>query len=61
MFRVEGEDQGYHLHIGSYSGTAGDSLGTDNGLKFTTRDRDNDEYPNGGNCAQLTKGAWWFS
>ena len=60
MFRVEGEDQGYRLHIGGYSGTAGDSMGDDNGMKFTTRDRDNDKYPNGRSCAQLTKGAWWF-
>ena len=57
--RVEGEDQAYKLHIGGYRGTAGDSMTRDglagnNGMKFTTRDRDNDN----GHCA---KGGWWFN
>ena len=58
-FRVEGEDQGYKLHIGGYTGTAGDSMEYHNGMKFSTRDRDNDEL--GGSCAQEQKGAWWFN
>ena len=60
--RVEGEDQGYRLHIGGYRGTAGDSLArspANNGMKFTTRDRDNDKWS--GNCAQGFKGGWWFN
>ena len=62
--RVEAEDQGYRLHIGGYSGTAGDSMvvsgwGMLNGMKFTTKDRDNDESTS--SCAQQYKGAWWFS
>ena len=61
--RVEGEDQGYKLHIGGYTGTAGDSMtvvGGNNGMKFSTRDRDNDKWD--ANCAQLyTAGGWWFN
>ena len=62
--RVEAEDQGYRLHIGGYSGTAGDSMvvsgwGMLNGMKFTTKDRDNDESTS--SCAQQYRGAWWFS
>ena len=29
-----------------------------NGMRFTTRDRDNDVY--GGSCAQEFSGAWWY-
>ena len=57
-FRVEGEDQGYELHIGGYRGDAGDSLTSHNGLKFSTQDKDNDKYS--GNCALAWKGGWWF-
>ena len=59
MCRVEAEDQGYRLHIGGYSGTAGDSMANHNGMKFSTQDRDNDKYSK--NCAQSYKGAWWFN
>ena len=62
--RVEAEDQGYRLHISGYSGTAGDSMtrsdsGNLNGMKFSTRDRDNDKW--GSICAQSYKGGWWFN
>ena len=62
--RVEAEDQGYLLHISGYSGTAGDSMtasgaGNLNGMKFSTWDRDNDNWSS--NCAQKYKGGWWFN
>ena len=57
-YRVEDEDQGYRLHISGYSGTAGDGLDYHNGMKFSTRDRDNDKSSR--NCAQDNKGGWWF-
>ena len=65
--RIEGEDQAYLLHIGEYSGTAGDSMimtgsygySNANGMKFTTWDRDNDKAS--GHCAQQWKGGWWFN
>ena len=40
------------------TGTAGDSLGYNNGMKFTTQDVDNDRAS--GDCAQYYHGAWWF-
>ena len=48
----------YTLVIGSYTGTAGDSLSFNNMMKFSTKDRDNDV--DGGNCASRHSGAWWF-
>ena len=41
-----------------FTGTAGDCLSWHNGMKFSTRDVDND--PNTGSCAQKYHGAWWF-
>ena len=38
---------------------AGDSLSGHAGHAFSTKDRDNDVH--GSSCAQLFKGAWWYT
>ena len=48
----------YVLTVGGYSGTAGDSLGGVSGMKFSTKDNDNDVSSS--HCAQRYQGAWWF-
>ena len=58
-FEVGNEASGYVLNIGSYSGNAGDSFTFQNGMKFSTRDKEQDTNPL--NCAVLYKGAWWYS
>ena len=58
-FGVGGEQSLYQLSVGSYSGSAGDSLAYHNSMKFSTKDRDNDQY-SGGNCAVSQTGAWWY-
>ncbi|XP_078355420.1 ryncolin-1-like [Oculina patagonica] len=59
MFAVAGEGTKYQLRLGTYSGTAGDSLSYHRGASFSTKDQDNDTKPSG-NCAVRYKGAWWF-
>ena len=57
-FRVGDGGDKYRLSVGSYSGTAGDSLVYHNRMYFTTKDRDNDWDSR--NCAQSYTGAWWY-
>ncbi len=57
-FRIGNESTQFQLSIGTYSGTAGDSLDYHNGAKFSTKDRDNDTGSD--NCAQDRGGAWWY-
>ncbi|XP_078661438.1 fibrinogen C domain-containing protein 1-like, partial [Branchiostoma floridae x Branchiostoma belcheri] len=58
-FVISPESQNYKLEIGTYSGTAGESLKYHDGKPFSTKDRDNDEYSS--SCAQKYKGAWWYN
>ena len=57
-FSVGDEQTQYRLQVGSYSGTASDSLIYHNNMHFTTKDRDNDRHPS--NCAIRDTGAWWY-
>jgi len=57
-FNISDEKAQYRLEVGSYSGTAGDSLGGHNNMAFSTKDRDNDRWSN--NCAVSHRGAWWY-
>ena len=41
------------------TGNSGDSLAYHDGMPFTTRDQDNDNYGDH-NCAIEYKGAWWY-
>ncbi|KAM3915701.1 ficolin-2-like [Leptodactylus fuscus] len=58
-FSLSGEGDNYKLHIGAFTGgSAGDSLSYHNDRPFSTKDRDNDIFPE--NCATKFKGAWWY-
>ncbi|XP_046861728.1 angiopoietin-related protein 7-like [Xenia sp. Carnegie-2017] len=58
-FAVKNEAHKYQLSVGKYSGNIRDSLYEHNGMKFTTKDSDNDKR-NNGNCAKQSRGGWWF-
>ncbi|XP_037047953.1 ficolin-1-like [Bradysia coprophila] len=59
-FQIGTEDDKYRLNIGNFTGDGviTDSLSGHNGFMFTTKDNDNDIWPN--NCADLAQGAWWY-
>ena len=65
-FALESERTNYKLHLGAYSGTADDGMGgcgsstKNDGMPFSTPDRDNDNW-NSGNCAQHHECGWWFN
>ncbi|XP_062597398.1 fibrinogen-like protein 1, partial [Saccostrea cucullata] len=62
---VEDASDNYRIHVTGYSGNAGDSFaGTcsicNNGMPFSTYDRDNDNHLTL-NCAVWGKGGWWHN
>ncbi|XP_064596038.1 fibrinogen C domain-containing protein 1-like isoform X3 [Liolophura sinensis] len=59
-FCISGERQKFRLMLGSYSGTAEDSMTYHNGYQFSTPDSDNDALPTG-HCAEEYKAGWWYS
>ena len=58
FFSVGNSGTNYRLDVTGYTGTAGDSLGYQNGAQFSTNDRDNDQKSDE-NCAAYYKGGWW--
>ncbi|KAI8510370.1 hypothetical protein Bbelb_112860 [Branchiostoma belcheri] len=58
-FRVGNAEHNYRLEVSGYQGNAGDSMTINNGMSFSTIDKDNDVLR--GSCSQHRgKGGWWF-
>ncbi|CAO2612766.1 Fibrinogen alpha chain, partial [Lemmus lemmus] len=58
-FRVGSEAEGYALQVSSYRGTAGDALTSHSSMRFSTFDRDADQWEE--NCAEVYGGGWWYN
>ena len=60
LFKVHGADTKFRLTVSGFNGNsnAGDSLTYHNGMKFSTKDKDNDIHSS--HCAIVYKGAWWY-
>ncbi|KAI0235839.1 Tenascin-R [Lamellibrachia satsuma] len=58
-FAVSSEADKYKFILGTYNGTAGDSLRHHANTGFSTKDRDNDRT-NTTHCALTLKGGWWY-
>ncbi|XP_062386881.1 microfibril-associated glycoprotein 4-like [Sardina pilchardus] len=59
-FFLEPESDGYRLQVFDFiDGGAGDSLTYHNGQKFSTFDRDQDNWS--GNCVATHKGGFWYN
>ena len=50
----------YRLHVSGYEGSIGDSLTYHDGMEFSTHDNNNN-IANTVNCAQDSRGAWWYN
>ncbi|XP_035796410.1 angiopoietin-related protein 1-like [Anopheles albimanus] len=59
-FQIGSEKEQYSLKtLGKYNGTASDAMEVNKGMKFSTKDRDNDQAVF--DCAQGREGAWWYN
>ena len=58
-FKISSEADGYRLTVANYSGDAGDNFSAMSGIRFSTKDKDQDTYS--GNCASAYKGGWWYT
>ena len=62
-FTVMNETYNYQLQVSGYLGNLWNALAYQNGMKFTTYDRDNDLYINAAsnnNCAVYNGGGFWY-
>ncbi|EDW02099.1 GH21805 [Drosophila grimshawi] len=59
-FVIGSEKEGYEMKLlGHYHGNASDAMRTHDKMKFSTYDRDHDEFTHI-NCAAYHHGAWWY-
>ncbi|XP_074491056.1 angiopoietin-related protein 3 [Sebastes fasciatus] len=58
-FSLEGPSKGYTLHVSHFSGDLPDAMANSTGMRFSSKDRNNDNHRHS-NCARSYAGGWWF-
>lgn len=59
-FSLEGPSKHYALHVSHPSGDLPDAMANSTGMRFSTKDKNNDNHRNS-NCARNYTGGWWFN
>ena len=65
QFKVASAKDKYKLTVGGFQGTTTDPMAYHNGMNFTTKDSDNDQWDK--NCAvdnfghNIPTGGWWYN
>ncbi|XP_031139884.1 angiopoietin-related protein 3 [Sander lucioperca] len=59
-FSLEGPSKGYTIHISHFSGDLPDAMANSTGMRFSVKDRNDDNHRNS-NCARSYTGGWWFN
>ena len=61
QFKVASAKDKYKLTVGGFQGTTTDPMAGHNGMNFTAKNSDNDQWIYG-NCAEVKLlGGWWFN
>nr|XP_029497967.1 angiopoietin-related protein 3-like [Oncorhynchus nerka] len=59
-FSLDGPEAHYTIHLSQASGNLPDAMSNHTGMKFSTKDRDNDNLEDS-HCAYTYTGGWWFN
>ncbi|XP_034562428.1 angiopoietin-related protein 3 [Notolabrus celidotus] len=59
-FSLEGPSKDYTIHVSHFSGDLSDAMANSTGMRFFTKDRNNDNHRNS-NCARSYAGGWWYN
>ncbi|XP_058494740.1 angiopoietin-related protein 3 [Solea solea] len=59
-FSLEGPSKDYALQVSNFSGDLADAMANITGIRFSTKDRNNDKNRNP-NCTRSYTGGWWFN
>lgn len=60
LITLDGPVSDYTLHLTHLGGNLPDAMSNHTGMRFSTKDRDNDNHEDS-NCARNYTGGWWFN